>query len=119
MYITHAELLKKRSNAEDVESPAAFNDTTDSNFFSAQLNLTAENYKKTSPSTADNSFNLGVPESSFRRVRRGIDDRLRNKSTKESNALPQTLALANFEVVSRVKVLGMLVKGIDKVSNLG
>ncbi|WP_411381249.1 hypothetical protein [Pseudomonas sp. MPB26] len=118
MYIDDAERVQKRSGDAQAESPAAFNEISDVDFFNAQLDPTAGHYKRIAPSMPDNLFNLSVSESPFRRVKRGVDDRLRNKQTEDSMALPHSLALANFAVVSRVKVLGTLVKGIDKISNM-
>ncbi|NWB53563.1 hypothetical protein [Pseudomonas sp. F8002] len=118
MYINDAERVQKRSWDVPAESPTAFNGTSDMNFFNAQLDHSAAHYKRISPSMPDNLFNLNAPKSSFERVKKGMDDMLRNKQTEASHALPQSLALANFEVVAPVKVCGMLVKGLDKISNL-
>ncbi|OIN48842.1 hypothetical protein BLL37_26235 [Pseudomonas azotoformans] len=118
MYIDDAERVKIGSRGVLAESPAAFDEIADMNFFNAQLDHSAELFKSTPPVIPVSLFNLSASESSFKRVKKGMDDTLRNKQTKESYALPQSLALANFEVVSRVKVLGMLVKGVDKISNL-
>lgn len=118
MYINDAERVGKRFKDAQAESPAAFNETSDVNFFNAQLAPNAGDDKRIAPSMPDNLFNLSASESPFRRLKRGVDDRLRGKQTEDSMALPHSLALANFEVVSRVKVLGVLVKGIDKISNM-
>lgn len=118
MYISDADHLENSSIGTQAESPAVFNKTSDINFFNAHLNLTAQPSRKIGPAMPSTLFNLGASESTARRVKRGMRDRLRNKQTKEAHALPESLAVANFEVVSQVKVLGMLVKGLDKVSNM-
>ncbi len=119
MYIYNADRLAPESSGTRADSPAAFNETSDINFFNAQLNLTAEPAKRVSPAAPSNLLNLSIPESAAGRVKRGMRDRLQDKQTKDAHALPQSLALANLEVVGRVKMLGMLVKGVDKIATMG
>lgn len=119
MYINNADRLEREPSGTQAESSSAFNDTSDINFFNAQMSISTGPNKSISPSMPSNLLNLSIPESAAGRVKRGMRDRLQNKQTKEAHALPQSLALANLEVVGRVKMLGMLVKGVDKIATMG
>lgn len=114
MYIYNADRLARESSGTRADSPAAFNETSDINFFNAQLNPTAESNKSTGPLLPD----LSTPNSALGRAKRGVSDRLQNKETKEAHALPHSLGLANFELVLPIKVIGMGVKCVDKISSL-
>lgn len=121
MYITHTGLAENGTIATQAQSPAANNGTSDINFFNAQMNPIGQSVSAVQPSMASNLFNMGAPESgaAAKRVKRGLRDTLLNKQTKEAHALPESLAAANLDVVARVKMLGLLVKGVDKIATMG
>lgn len=118
MHIDNAEGVKKEFKNIQAEPLAVFNDTSDMNFFNAQLDLSAAPYKRIAPSSPDNLFNFSPSEEPFVRLKRGVNDTLRNKHTEASYALPQALGEANFAVVSKIKMLGLAVKSLDKISNM-
>lgn len=120
MYITHTGLAENGAIATQAQAPAANNGTSDINFFNAQLNPSGQQVNGVAPSMATNLFNVGATESAAaRRVKRGMRDTMLNKQTKEAHALPESLAAANLDVVARVKMLGLLVKGVDKIATMG
>lgn len=107
--------------ATQAQTPAAMNGTSDINFFNAQLSPTGQSGNGAAPSMTSNLFAVGSTESTAtsKRLKRGIRDTMLNKQTKEVHALPESLANANLSVVLQVKVAGLLVKGIDKISTMG
>ena len=121
MYITHTGLAETTTVATQAQSPAAYSGTSDINFFNAQMNPSSHSGNGVAPPVATNLFNVSASESAgaAKRVKRGMRDTLLNKQTKEAHALPESLAAANLEVVARVKMLGLLVKGVDKIATLG
>ncbi|PRA26363.1 hypothetical protein [Pseudomonas poae] len=121
MYITHTGLPDNGPHSTQAETPDALNGTSDINFFNAQLSATRQPVSGVATTLSANLFSLGVPESTAaaKRVQRGIRDTLSNKQTKQAHALPEALAAANLGVVAQVKVVGLLVKGIDKIATMG
>lgn len=121
MYTTNAGQPAIGPMSTQVEAPTAFNGSSDINFFNAQMQSTGLPDKGVASSMAGNLLNAGVPESAAvsRRVKRGMRDMMLNKQTKEAHALPESLAAANLDVVARVKTLGLLVKGVDKIATMG
>lgn len=121
MYISNAGFPETGSIASQGETPAAINGASDVNFFNAQLNPIGQHGKPPQPSTTANPLAIGAPDATvaYKRVKRGMRDTLLNKQTKDAHALPEALAAANLDVVARVKVLGSLVKGVDKISTMG
>ena len=80
--------------------------------------LAQESNKSTGPLLPGDLFNPSTPKSALGRAKRGVNDRIQNKETKEAHALPHSLGLANFELVLPIKVIGMGVKCVDKISSL-
>ena len=121
MYITHMGLAQNGSHFTQAETPDALNGTSDINFFNAQLSANPQPASGVATSMATNLFSIGAPESAAasKRVQRGIRDTLSNKQTKQAHALPEALAAANLGVVAQVKVVGLLVKGVDKIATMG
>ncbi|MBC2409468.1 hypothetical protein HF257_25975 [Pseudomonas sp. WS 5106] len=121
MNITNEGLPTSESSFTQAESSVAVNGTSDINFFSAQLNPTGQPNKEIRPAVSGNLFNIGAPESAAadKRVKRGVRDMMLNKRTQEAHALPESLAAANLNVVTRVKLLSLLVKGVDKIATMG
>jgi hypothetical protein len=121
MYLTNEELQASGSISSQVESPAAFIGTSDVNFFNAQMNPTWQPDRAIGASAPGNLFIVGFPDSAAaaKRIKRGVRDTMLNKQTKEAHALPESLAAANLDVVARVKILGLLVKGVDKIATMG
>ncbi|AZP69676.1 hypothetical protein EJJ20_02850 [Pseudomonas poae] len=121
MYITHTGLSENGTFATQAQTPAALSGTSDINFFNAQLGNTGQAGNGVASSTATNLFTVSAPESmaASKRVKRGMRDTMLNKQSKEAHALPESLAAANLGVVLQVKVAGLLVKGVDKISTMG
>ncbi|TFY94975.1 hypothetical protein DYL61_06005 [Pseudomonas nabeulensis] len=121
MYITHTGLPGNGPHSTQAETPDALNGASDINFFNAQLSASRQPLSEGATSTAANLFSLSATESTAaaKRVQRGIRDTLSNKQTKEAHALPEALAAANLGVVAQVKVVGLLVKGVDKIATMG
>ncbi|MCF5721591.1 hypothetical protein [Pseudomonas syringae] len=121
MYINNAGFSESVPLASQAQTPADINGTSDINFFNAHMNPTSQSANKIAPSMTTNQFNVGALESTAvaKRVKRGMRDTLLSKQTKEAHALPESLAAANLDVVARVKMLGLLVKGVDKIATMG
>ena len=121
MYITHAGFPEHGTIATQAQMPGATSGTSDINFFNAQLTPTGQSANGVASSPANHLFTVGAPESSAAsmRVKRGMRDTMLKKQTKEAHALPESLAAANLGVVLQVKVAGLLVKGVDKISTMG
>ena len=87
----------------------------------AQLSPTEPSGNGIAPVTAPAASPWDATESQTlsRRVSKGFRDASQNKKTKDANEFPQALAEAHIEVMSRVKVIGAVAKGVDKISNLG
>ncbi|MFN3355005.1 MAG: hypothetical protein ACK418_03155 [Pseudomonas sp.] len=121
MDITHAGFRKNMPIAAQADMPNANNAVSDINFFNAQLNPTEQFGNGIAPVTAPAASPWDATESQTlsRRVSKGFRDASQNKKTKDANEFPQALAEAHIEVMSRVKVIGAVAKGVDKISNLG
>ncbi|MCK6186138.1 MULTISPECIES: hypothetical protein [unclassified Pseudomonas] len=121
MDITHTGLRKNMSIAAHADMPDANNAVSDISFFNAQLNPAEPSGNGVAPVTASAASPWDATESQTlsRRVSKGFREASQNKKTKDANEFPQALAEAHIEVMSRVKVIGAIAKGIDKISNLG
>ncbi|CRM89901.1 hypothetical protein [Pseudomonas sp. 22 E 5] len=121
MDITHAGFRKNATIAAQVDTPDANSAVSDINFFNAQLNTTEQSGNGIAPALASAASPWDSTESQTlsRRVSKGFRDASQNKKTKDANEFPQSLAEAHIDVMSRVKVIGAIAKGVDKISNLG
>lgn len=121
MYINNTALSENDTFTPQPLMPAAVGGTSDINFFNAQLSTTGQTGNGVASAKATALFSLDAPESiaANKRAKRGMRDTLLNKQTKEAHALPESLANANLDVVARVKVVGLLAKGVDKISTMG
>ncbi len=121
MYITDAEIPVNRNITPQADAPAGINRTSDINFFNAQLSQTDHPAKGSAPAIASPSSSWDSTESASlsRRVSKGFRDASLSKRTKDANEFPQSLAEAHMDVMSRVKVIGALAKGVDKISSMG
>ncbi|TFY86942.1 hypothetical protein DYL59_20505 [Pseudomonas kairouanensis] len=117
MYINSTELSENDTSTTQSHTPAALDETSDISFFNAQLSTTGQ----TGNGVASGLFAAHAPESTAasKRIKRGTRDTMLNKKTKEAHALPELMATANLDVVARVKMLGLLVKSVDKVATMG
>lgn len=121
MDITHAGLRKNASVTPQADAPDVGSQAHDISFFTAQMNHTEQPVRAIASTMASPSLSGGSPESDTlsRRVSKGFRDASLSKKTKDANEFPQALAEAHIDVMSRVKVIGALAKGVDKISNMG
>jgi hypothetical protein len=121
MYLTHAGLQASGSISSQAESPAAFNGTSDVNFFNAQMSPTGQPDRRIGASAPGNLFNVGASDSvaPAKRVKRGMRDTMLDKQTKEAHALPEALGDAYADKIVRIKICGLIVKGVDKTLTMG
>lgn len=103
------------------DAPGTLNRASDVNFFNAQLNANEPSGKAVGPVMASPVPSWGSEESDSlsRRVSKGFRDASQNKKSRDANEFPQSLAEAHIDVMSRVKVISAITKGVDKISSMG
>jgi len=121
MYTNNAGGPGNGNTITQAETPAALDGTSDSNFFTAQLNPSERPGKGTAPTGMGLPLTLGPAESATlsKRVSKGFRDMSLNKKTKDAHEFAQSLSESHVNVVAGVKVLGAIVKGVDKVASMG
>ena len=121
MYITTPGQSENSSTLPQAEAPGAINRASDINFFNAQLSQAEQPVKGIVPAVASpaQSWDATASDTLSRRVTKGFRDASLNKKTKDANEFPQALAEAHIDVMSRVKVIGAVAKGVDKISSMG
>lgn len=121
MYIPPPGQSENSSILSQSEAPGAINRASDINFFNAQLSQAEQPVKGIVPAVASptQSWDATASDTLSRRVSKGFRDASLNKKTKDANEFPQSLAEAHIDVMSRVKVIGAVAKGVDKISSMG
>ncbi|WP_172979333.1 hypothetical protein [Pseudomonas kitaguniensis] len=121
MYIATPGLAETRNTSTQADAFGAINRAADISFFNAQLGNPEQPGKGVAPAMASPPVSWGSTESDTlsRRVSKGFRDSSQNKNTKDANEFAQSLAEAHIDIMSRVKVISALTKGIDKISSMG
>lgn len=123
MYITHTGRPENpnASMTPQADTPAGINRASDIHFFNTQMGQGEPSGKSIAAATASpmSSWDATDSDALSRRVSKGFRDASQNKKTKDANEFPQTLAEAHIDVMSRVKVIGAVAKGVDKISSMG
>jgi hypothetical protein len=121
MYINNSDVSRSGNSTAQAETPGAANGTSDVNFFNALMDPTEKPRLAIAPSMSSNLFDMSFadPATLAGRISRGMRDAGLNKKTKEVHALPESLGLANLNVVAAVKAASLLAKGVDKVATMG